>query len=383
MSPAEPGVNRPFFIVGTERSGSNLLRLILNSHSSMYVPHPPHIVHYFAPLERYYGDLDDDTQFRRLIRDIIRLVHAHIHQWDVAITVPAVTAAARWRTIMGVASAIYDLALAKSGKNFWGCKSTFMIDHVEMVLRHYPGAKFIHLVRDPRDVAASSKMSVFNPYHPELTARLWRRQQAVAGRHSKALGIDQWFKVKYEDLIRQPEAIVGEICMYLGVAFEPQMLTYYRKHDALKCARLSASWRNLAKPILSQNAGRHLSGLSPKECRAVELVAWELMAENGYQPAEANARFGGDEARGAAMRVLVADTALRLQGEFRSLCGDKNHWRRWRRAAVLASISARCRLRAMVGKLWSRRRHRCKAGKAGDKESLLYMGGAPVRKGRP
>jgi hypothetical protein len=44
-------MSAPFFIVGTERSGSNLLRVILDTHPALSVPHPPHILRYFAPLE--------------------------------------------------------------------------------------------------------------------------------------------------------------------------------------------------------------------------------------------------------------------------------------------------------------------------------------------
>ena len=47
----------PLFIIGTERSGSNLLRVILDAHSRISVPHPPHIMRYFSPLVARYGDL--------------------------------------------------------------------------------------------------------------------------------------------------------------------------------------------------------------------------------------------------------------------------------------------------------------------------------------
>ena len=71
-------IRNPIFIAGTERSGSNLLRLILNSHSEIAVPHPPHVVRYFAPLEVAYGDLADDQNFADFVRDITRLVPWHI-----------------------------------------------------------------------------------------------------------------------------------------------------------------------------------------------------------------------------------------------------------------------------------------------------------------
>ena len=79
--PSAPPSSVPLFIVGTERSGSNLLRVILNSHPNIVIPHPPHIMRYFAPLEARYGDLSDPRNFRRLVDDVLTLVKAHIHPW--------------------------------------------------------------------------------------------------------------------------------------------------------------------------------------------------------------------------------------------------------------------------------------------------------------
>ena len=72
----------PLFIIGTERSGSNLLRVILNSHPNIVIPHPPHIMRYFGPLEARYGDLSRHRNLRRLVDDVLRLVKAHIHPWS-------------------------------------------------------------------------------------------------------------------------------------------------------------------------------------------------------------------------------------------------------------------------------------------------------------
>ena len=75
----------PIFIIGTERSGSNLLRLILNAHSEIAVPHPPHVMSYFGPLEKYYGDLSRESNFRRLAKDVIVHLRSHIHPWEVEV----------------------------------------------------------------------------------------------------------------------------------------------------------------------------------------------------------------------------------------------------------------------------------------------------------
>ncbi len=153
----------PIYIIGPERSGSNLLRVILNTHSRISIPHPPHIMRYFSPLTAGYGDLVDPDALGRLTDDVLHLIATHIYPWDVVIDRDQVVAEARPKSLLGVFAAIQDQHLASTGKARWGCKSTFMGHHVDEAIEGDPGARFIWLVRDPRDVAVSSRKSVFSP----------------------------------------------------------------------------------------------------------------------------------------------------------------------------------------------------------------------------
>ena len=67
----------PLYIIGTERSGSNLLRVMLNAHSGIVLPHPPHILRYFSPLEKAYGDFEESENLSRLVSDVLRLIVGH------------------------------------------------------------------------------------------------------------------------------------------------------------------------------------------------------------------------------------------------------------------------------------------------------------------
>ena len=120
----------PVFIVGTERSGSNLLRAILNSHPGIYIPHPPHIMKDLGPVEYLYGDLSDDRNFRRLIDDAAKLIELHFFPWEIAPSRAEAFRAAR--NLYCVKAAFYDQYRRFKGAKRWGCKSTFMI--------HYAGA---------------------------------------------------------------------------------------------------------------------------------------------------------------------------------------------------------------------------------------------------
>ena len=108
--------NAPIYIVGTERSGSNLLRVILNAHSRIDVPHPPHILKYFSSLAHRYGDLSLDENLARLVKDIGRLLDIHIYPWELDLDVDRVVAEARPRSLFGAFASIQEQHLEWSGK---------------------------------------------------------------------------------------------------------------------------------------------------------------------------------------------------------------------------------------------------------------------------
>jgi hypothetical protein len=322
----------PVFIIGTERSGSNLLRLILDTHPSIVVPHPPHLVRYFAPLEGLYGDLGDDARFRALVTDALALVDTHIHPWPWVPSVDTVIARAPERSVLGVYVGLHEALREHDGKARWGCKSTFMVQHVEALRRLCPGARFLWLFRDPRDVAASSKESVFSTFVPAFTARLWRRQQEAA---LAAEGEDV-LRLPYEALVADPEATVRRICAFLDEPFAPAMLRWFEREEAARSASLSASWQNTAAPMQTSRLERWRRDLRPDEIADVEEIAGDLLPTLGYTPAFPPLPPLNPVA--AALRELrwsLTDTALWLRQEWGSGRKDKNAARRRARAWLL------------------------------------------------
>jgi hypothetical protein len=340
MAPNQP--SGPIFIVGTERSGSNLLRLILNAHPRIAVPHPPHVLRYFAPLEASYGDLSRRDDRARLADDVRWLLRVHIHPWDPPIDREALIGHADPPDLLGIFFGLYDQFLRAEGKARWGCKSTFAIHHVDRLRRHRPDARFLWLVRDPRDVAASSRRSVFSPFHPYLTACLWRDQQELGLALQARLPADCWLRMRYEDLLADPEGSVRSLCRFLGEPFEPGMLAYHRTDAAQAAAALSEDWRNTTQPVLQGNAGKYRSHLSGAEIRLVETVAGRLMEELDYA-AETDGAAPLPAGLPARLAVRLADARWRAGVELRSLRTDRNHWRRWERDAVMGWLRWRRR----------------------------------------
>ncbi|MBU0485641.1 MAG: sulfotransferase [Proteobacteria bacterium] len=341
----------PIFIIGTERSGSNLLRLMLNAHSSIAVPHPPHILKFFSPLEKGYGDLAQPENLKKLVDDILGLLAVHIYPWKVQPEPAEIIATTRTPDLIGIFFSIYQAYLKQCGKKRWGCKSTFMIHHIPRVLAVCPSAKFLFLVRDPRDVAASSRKAIFSPFHPYFTARLWRCQQ-LAGLHFYDSAPGSCCLVRYEELIAEPEKTVRMICEFLEEEYEPAMLEFYKTSSARKSEGLSESWKNTASPVLAGNKNNYLTALSPAEIRLVEEVTGDLMLRLGYllsgpKTTQQLAWLAGEiflppkPSCPVLWHYYLLNFYWTVKVEIRAMLHDRNYRQFWRRRIFLLGLRLR------------------------------------------
>ncbi|MFH0781133.1 MAG: sulfotransferase [Pseudomonadota bacterium] len=342
----------PIFIIGTERSGSNLLRLILNSHSSIAVPHPPHILKYFSPFENNYGDLCQHKNLKRLTDDILGLLAVHVYPWELHLEPEKIVAGVPSPDVIGVFYSIYNAYQKHCGKRRWACKSTFMIHHIAKIVKTCPAAKFLWLVRDPRDVAASSRKSIFSPFHPYFTARLWRAQQLLGLQFYEGQGADRCCLIRYEDLIGDPVGTVGKICRFIEEDYEPAMLQFYRSKSAQKSESLSGAWKNTASPILSGNMNKFVEELSPSEIELIENETGNLMARFGYtfscqkqaerfQEKTPATAISSVPPKGALYTYRLMNCYWTILVETRSLFSDKNYLRFWARRIFLLRLRLR------------------------------------------
>lgn len=334
--------DNPILIIGTERSGSNLLRLILDVHSRIAIPHPPHFMRYLAPVAWAYGDLADEGCRRLAARDVCTLLRRHIFPWPHPIDEELVVARSSPH-LFGVVAAVYELHRIAEGKPRWGCKSTFMVDHVDDVLAEYPGARFVWLIRDPRDVAASAKRSVFGYCHPHLTARLWLAQQERAAAALSQYGPGTVYQLWYEDLVARPDEQIAKLCAWLGETPEPAMLRPHLAPQASQLASMSQSWRNTTRPISMDNVGAHRRRLTPTEVAYVERAAGPMMIRLGYQP---SLPVGATVIRPSPLGLWAKEAVLRIRVEHAALRRDRNATKRWLRGSTVRMLRARARMRA-------------------------------------
>ncbi|MDD2366998.1 MAG: sulfotransferase [Desulfuromonadaceae bacterium] len=306
---------------------------MLNAHRSITVPHPPHIMKLFAPLESKYGNPEIDANFLRLVTDVCRMVELHTYQWEIKPDPGLLFRSVRERNLLNIYFEIYGQYLAHTGKRRWCCKSTFMIEHIAGILRYYPGARFIFMVRDGRDVAVSARKSIFNHYHIFYTASRWQREQRIGLDWLSRLPQEQIILLRYEELIADTGRVVRDLCRFLDETFEPQMLEYHRSGEARKSGSLSVSWENTSKPVIRENSNKYRRQLTPHEILQFETIAFREMQELGYQPdnlAELLLQNKGDLMR-EHFSYRLAEVWMKIKVESSHFIKDRNSVARLRK----------------------------------------------------
>jgi hypothetical protein len=293
----------PFFIVGNDRSGTTMLRLILDR-SSVAIPPESMFLVDFEPVRRA-GGLDDHeaaTAFLRRVRE-----HPRVRLWGIADVPPAVplglTHAEAYRFAVEAPFRAYARA---NEKERWADKTPLYLAHVAELAEVWEQARFVVLVRDGRDVALSLLGVPFGPNNVWAAARFWARGIDLGIDAEKRFG-ERVLRVRYEDLVTDPAPHVERLCRFLGLEFDPDMLAIEHS-DASKVQKDQAGWfTNVWAGINRSAVGKWKREMSSRQQRVFDQVAGPQLERMGYERTPSEGRPGTAEVAGyrthdAAMR---------------------------------------------------------------------------------
>ena len=280
----------PVFMIGTQRSGSNLLRLMLNQLKDISSPHPPHILERMMPLIESYGDLRSDDNFSILVDDVCRLVELNPVEWsgvifDRDIVTAKAKAKAKERSLLSVYAVIYDLYAQSQGAKTWCCKSMANINYIDDIEDYFSRPRYVYLYRDGRDVAVSFQNAVVGEKHIYNIAKEWADTQAQALNLSRLIDQERFHSISYEQLTQQPEKTARSLCDFLSTDYIPAMLDFHKTNEARNAAESSKLWGNVTSPIMQNNSNKYLKELSYDEISIFESVAGNMLDELAYDRA--------------------------------------------------------------------------------------------------
>lgn len=296
----------PFFIVGFQRSGTTLLRLMLDSHPEIAIPLDT--VGLWARYDHrldQYNFLREPADRRRLIADL--LSEERIRLWEVPLAVDVVLGRCTTEGLPGIIEGFYRSYAAAKGKRFWGDKDPGNMTRIALLDRWFPRSRIIHIVRDGRDACLSHLTQEFGFSDILECAECWREQVWWVRQMGQLLGAPRYLEVRYEDLLAEPERKLREICDLLDVKYSPQMLRYHEHVEQSIPASKRHLWALIDRPPQRDNAGRWKREMSSGLRLAFEKRAGSVLQELGYPalPGRASGAYA-EELRSLVRRATRA-----------------------------------------------------------------------------
>jgi len=240
----------PVFLVAAERSGTTMLRLMLDNH--------PEIA-FFSEFEFAVeqmsgaGDFPEVDSYREWLKTN-RLYLSSSFRADPS---------------LGYRDLVRSFLEQKQNRDRKPYVGATVHRNFDRLVYIWPNARYIHLLRDPRDVA-NSTIPMGWAGNVWMGAGRWLKAEATWSRLRERLPRDRWIELQYESLVREPEGRLKEVCEFLGVPYNPQMLEY-------------PSTTSYAAPD-PRLANRWEQALSEREVGLVEQRVGNLLVECGYAP---------------------------------------------------------------------------------------------------
>jgi hypothetical protein len=283
-------------IVGAPRSGTTLLRFMLDSHPELAIPPETG----FLVLGPNLRGREDKLR-EKFVRGIINFPIKSPSWPDFEISEESFRASLSEINPFTVAEgyrAFYRLYAARFGKSRWGDKTPLYCLELDTIRNILPEARFIHIIRDGRDAALSLRRMWFSPgWEIETQAAYWR-QCVLAARRAGA-GCPDYLEVRYEDLILRTRETLNRICTFIDLDYDGAMLRYYtRTPERLK----EHKGRFLSDGTMLRSQEQRLSqqmrtteppdpacvfawkqAMSAEERNKFQLIAGDLLREMGYE----------------------------------------------------------------------------------------------------
>ena len=277
---------KPFFIIGSGRSGNTLLRRLLNNHSGLVIPPETYVLG--KVIKRYRQN--SGLKWADLVEYVFAAFefHPEFETFDVSLQ-PLVQelkdSPVENRNLTYILNRfyIYCCRSISQGEIRWGDKTPLNTFYLERIFSVFPDAKFIHILRDGCDVVSSY-----------LDAGIYNSIEQAAERWSESVSlVDKFYNchpgsgitIRYEELVSNPESTLMKISEFLGVEYEERMLhpPTNAKENMMGDVERYAHHANVLKPISTSSIGKGRNNLSTEQKLVVDKIIGQQLKRLGYQ----------------------------------------------------------------------------------------------------
>lgn len=273
-------IDDPVYVAGVERTGTSLMFALLASHPELAMTRRTNLWTYFYD---QFGDLSSDANLEAclgLMRSYKRLVALDLDFDDIRTTFigqPDRSYARLFATIEGQYA-------ARLGKVRWGDKSLHTERFTAQIIDAFPRARFVHMIRDPRDRYASviSRWKVRKGGAGASAAEWLESAQLAAVNHGAFPA--NYLIVRYEDLSARPEETMRSVCEFIGEDYDPGMLSMEGAARFREAGSNSSYGPLEVGAISTASIGKYREILDPGETRFMERKLGDHMTALAYQP---------------------------------------------------------------------------------------------------
>ena len=282
------------FVVGLTRSGTTLLRMMLDAHRELAIPPETH----FVPDVIKAARAEEGT-------DAVLAAFTDNRTWDDF----GISADEMRERLAAVGSgdaaasvrAFFTAYAERQGKERWGDKTPAYMLSVQRIGRTLPEARFVHLIRDGRDVSLSQRERALNEQPPpaEQAAR-WVKRIRKSREQAASLKGPRYVEARYEDLVREPEGTLRRICEFVELPWDEGMLSYHERaaerlsemagelraeggHSTQEAGYRIDNHAPTTKPPDPSKLDKWRTQMSPEDLAAYEGVAGEMLSDLKYE----------------------------------------------------------------------------------------------------
>ena len=244
------------------------MRDLLRSHPRLSIPPESHFIPRFYEA---WGDPRTARQAKALARRILSL--RTVRRWELELDPEDFSS---YRSFAGVVERLFGEFARVDGKPRWGDKTPHYVESLPLLAELFPGAKFIHIYRDGRDVARSWTGTTFGPGGLFSAGTKWSRMVRSGRRDGQTLG-KRYTEIRYESLLEEPRETMTGVCAFLAEPFADTVLTRADRTPGYggrkpRSSKIDASYRFKWRREMPRG-----------ERAIVESVAGDLLSELGYE----------------------------------------------------------------------------------------------------
>ncbi|MEZ5197421.1 MAG: sulfotransferase [Bacteroidales bacterium] len=281
--------NKPFFfIVSRPRSGTTLIQTLFEAHPNVCIPpEAPVIAECYDRFGRVQRWTEQEVNlFIDFLYHISKFEFWNIDKEKLAHFIHSYTGDYSLEILIKLVYMDYKSVFEKKELLIFGDKNPRYSRYPNKILRIFPDARFIHLVRDYRDhILSMQRVKLLNSYLPLIAIR-WRKSQKKMLKYIKKYP-ENFISIRYEDFVGDPTGYFEKICAFLNIEFSPDIFDYHKQEEKFKTENKYQSDEvfhgNIFKPITSDQVGKWQKNMDENSIREADFFVGKYAELSGYE----------------------------------------------------------------------------------------------------